>query len=155
MSEGNNNKPTMKGVYVLILKLDSDTTITIGKLGTFDFKKGFYAYTGSARGTGGFKRVDRHFNVASGQNTTQRWHIDYLLPHTEIICAVTVPTDDDLECAIAGKLSALLSAIKGFGCSDCSCSSHLFFSDNDITDMVTSTCNNLSGNESIITRPHN
>ena len=155
MSEGNNNKQNMKGVYVLILKLKRDTTITIGKLGTFDFKKGFYAYTGSARGTGGFKRVDRHFNVAAGQNTTRRWHIDYLLPHTEAICAVTVPTDDDLECAVAGKLAGMLAGIADFGCSDCSCSSHLFFSDNDITDMVTSTCNNLSGNESIITRPHN
>ena len=145
----------MKGVYVLILKLDSDTTITIGKLGTFNFKKGFYAYTGSARGTGGFKRVDRHFKVASGENTTRRWHIDYLLPHAEVICAVTVPTDDDLECAVAGKLAGTLAVIAGFGCSDCSCSSHLFFSDNDLTDMVTGTCNNLSGNESIITRPHN
>jgi endonuclease-3 len=145
----------MKGVYVLILKLDNDTTITIGELGTFNFKKGFYAYTGSARGTGGFKRVTRHFNVASGKNTTRRWHIDYLLPHMEVICAVTVPTDNDMECAVAGKLSALLPAIKGFGCSDCSCSSHLFFSDNAVTEMIKNTCNDLTGNESIIINPPN
>ena len=145
----------MKVVYVLLLKLEKDVTITIGKLGTLNFKKGFYAYTGSARGTGGFKRIDRHFNVASGQNTTRRWHIDYLLPHLEVICAVTVPTKDDLECTVSGKLSALLLGIKGFGCSDCSCSSHLFFSEKDLKDMVASTCNNLSGNESIIISPCN
>ncbi|MBE0522366.1 MAG: GIY-YIG nuclease family protein [Candidatus Methanoperedenaceae archaeon] len=145
----------MKGVYVLLMKLNNDTTITIGKLGTFLFKKGFYAYTGSALGTGGFRRVTRHFNVAKGENTTRRWHIDYLLHHLEVICAVTVPTGDDLECQLSTELAAVMCGIPGFGCSDCSCPSHLFFSDTDITGMVTNTCKNLTGNESIIISPPN
>lgn len=66
-----------KGVYVLILKLEEDSEIQIGRLGKLHFRNGFYAYIGSALG-GGFKRVDRHINVSKGINHTKKWHIDYL-----------------------------------------------------------------------------
>ncbi len=148
------NIKTMKGIYVLILRLDNEIDIQVGKLGKLHFNKGFYAYTGSARGTGGFKRVTRHFNVAAGENTARKWHIDYLLPNCEVMYAVLLPVEADIECNVAKNLGKFLNEIPGFGCSDCSCDTHLFFSNEEIIDKVVNTCNLLTGNESIITGPH-
>jgi Uri superfamily endonuclease len=145
----------VKGVYVLILRMDSEKDIRIGKLGEFRFKKGFYAYVGSARGPGGFKRVKRHFDVAEGKNCTRKWHIDYLLPYSEIVAAVLSPTTKDLECNVAQALCEFSdSDYEGFGCSDCECRSHIFYSDGDFGKMVTDTCSIITGNESIIMSPH-
>lgn len=47
-----------KGTYSLILELERDQYIEIGKLGKFLFKKGYYVYNGSA--LGGFGRVKYH-----------------------------------------------------------------------------------------------
>jgi Uri superfamily endonuclease len=49
------------GTYALLLKLDKQERITIGKLGTFDFPAGYYLYVGSALGPGGLRaRLARH-----------------------------------------------------------------------------------------------
>jgi Uri superfamily endonuclease len=140
----------MKGVYILILKLDNETTIQVGKLGKFSFKKGYYAYTGSALGTGGFKRVTRHFNVASGKNITRKWHIDYLLPHSEIVSALLIPADESIECSVAEAVGEFCVGIPGFGCSDCSCPAHLFFSETEFIDRAINISNEFTQNESII-----
>jgi Uri superfamily endonuclease len=140
----------MKGIYVLILRLDESRDIRVGKLGRLYFRRGYYAYVGSARGSGGFKRVTRHFNVAHGKNTTRKWHIDYLLPHSLVICAVFSPTDKDLECIVAKTLGEFSEGIEGFGCTDCSCASHLFFTDKNITGEAAKACEGASGNESIL-----
>ena len=142
-----------KGIYVLILRLHNDIDLTVGKLQELKLKCGFYAYAGSALGTGGFKRVTRHFNVAQGKNPVRKWHIDHLLPHTEVICAILIPTDKTLECAVAKELTISLKVIPCFGCTDCRCRSHLFFSETDIQKRVLNICNCFSGNESIIIRP--
>jgi endonuclease-3 len=144
----------MKGVYVLILKLNETKYIRIGKLGRLHFKRGYYSYVGSAQGSGGFKRVTRHFSVAHGRNTTRKWHIDYLLPHSEIICAVFSPTDEDLECVVAKLLGEYSEAMPGFGCSDCTCGSHLFFTGGNIMGEASGICRGVSGNESIIIYPN-
>lgn len=143
----------MKGIYVLILRLETDLDLAIGKLGIINFKRGYYYYIGSALGTGGFKRVTRHFNVALGKNLTRKWHIDYLLPCSDVICALLLPTDEALECRAAKELMEHFDIISGFGCSDCRCKSHLFFSDMDIRKVIIDTANNLIGNESIIIYP--
>lgn len=143
----------MKGAYVLILMLGRDKDILVGKLGRLHFKKGFYAYSGSARGQGGFKRVERHFDVAEGFNKTRKWHIDYLLPCSEVVCAVLMP-EYKFECKAAETLREFSSGIRGFGCSDCSCPSHLFFACEDLKNNVIDACNKLTGNESIIISPH-
>jgi len=142
----------MKGVYVLIMRLDRDKNIIIGKLGSIHFKKGYYAYTGSALGTGGIKRVKRHFDVATGENRTRKWHIDYLMPHSEVLCAVFLSTSEALECTVAESLE--FEGVPGFGCSDCTCGSHLFFSQEDFRNQIISTMNSLTENESIIIHPH-
>jgi len=127
-----------KGIYTLILLLDSDLEIEVGALGKIHFEKGCYAYTGSARGPGGLKRVERHMRVMEGSNKTRKWHIDYLLPHTSLAEVVTTKTEEDLECAIAREIDERLSSVPRFGCTDCKCRSHLHFSKDrdEIRDVV-------------------
>jgi Uri superfamily endonuclease len=140
----------MRGAYVLVLKLEIDSNIPVGKLGDVHFQRGYYAYVGSAMG--GFMRVRRHFKVASGINTTRRWHIDYLLPRSSVLFAVLLPSDDAIECLLARSIGELGRGIPGFGCSDCKCSSHLIFSKKDLRYRVINACNKLNRNESIIIR---
>lgn len=143
-----------KGVYVLILKLNQESDIQIGKLGKLHFRKGFYAYTGSALGTGGFKRVERHFNVSTGKNPTRKWHIDYLLPKSKIINAILLPTEDAIECKLARGLRKIsgISLIQGFGCTDCTCETHLIYSENELKSLIIDVCNNI-GIKSVILTP--
>jgi len=101
----------------------------IGSLGVIEFAPGYYCYTGSARGPGGLKRVDRHIQVLLGQKKTRRWHIDYLLPHTSFLQTFVTRTRLDMECQIAARIGELLATIRGFGCTDCCCISHLHYSD--------------------------
>lgn len=143
----------MIGIYVLILMMNEAKDIRIGKLGRLYFRRGYYSYVGSAQGSGGIKRITRHFNVARGRNRTRKWHIDYLLPHSEVICAVFSPTDEAIECVVAKILSEYSIALQGFGCSDCSCESHLFFSNGNIIGEAAGICKGVSGNESIIIYP--
>jgi endonuclease-3 len=143
----------MKGSYVLILQLSDDIDLTIGKLGKFHFVKGYYYYIGSALGTGGFKRVTRHFNVAKGKNNTRKWHIDHLLFHSEVICAVLLPSQQAFECKVAQILGKSLDPMPGFGCSDCKCYSHLLFGEKDIRNEILELTSRLTGNESIIIYP--
>jgi Uri superfamily endonuclease len=114
-----------KGTYTLVMHLREGRKLKIGALGEIFFDEGYYAYTGSALGSGGFSRVARHKEVADGKNRTKQWHIDYLLPHVEIVETVTSPR---LECSVAAGIGRKLSRTPGFGCSDCHCPSHLHYS---------------------------
>ena len=116
------------GIYTLILSLPLAGQIKVGSLGVMDFARGFYSYTGSARGSGGLKRVDRHILVSKGIKTTRRWHIDYLLPHTSFLEVFISKTCLDLECCIAKAIGKRLMPVPGFGCTDCRCISHLHYS---------------------------
>jgi len=127
MDEHTFTVPNGKGTYSLILALDEDIDTAVGALGTKKFLAGFYAYTGSARGAGGFARVIRHLGVAAGNNLTRHWHIDYLLPHTRPKGIVLTCTDLDIECTISKSIGHTTQTINGFGCSDCGCSGHLHF----------------------------
>jgi len=112
-----------KGVYTLVVRLPCRKMIEVGSLGEIMFEEGYYAYTGSAWGAGGLKRVLRHLCVA--KRGVRRWHIDYLLPHVDITGCVISYLPRDAECVIARALSREMEGIRGFGCSDCSCTSHL------------------------------
>lgn len=115
------------GTYAIVLKNDARSEIRVGRLGRVSFEPGHYVYVGSAFGPGGLRaRVSRHLR----ENKTQRWHIDYLR-------AVAIPVSvwfscepRNLEHQWARTLDELLGTpgIKGFGSSDCRCSTHLFFS---------------------------
>lgn len=115
--------PVGKGTYIIILYVDTDKQIQIGKLGRFTFKKGFYAYVGSAFGPGGLKsRITHH--VAPKKR--YHWHIDYLNPAVKEVWVSGQGERLEHEWAEALGESAS-DKIPGFGCSDCSCDSHLFF----------------------------
>ena len=118
----------MKGTYVLIIESVSDTELNIGKRGLFTFYKGYYAYVGSAL-SGLESRIRRHLRKP-GEKKQLHWHIDYLLADpavrvTEVVCSESGARK---ECVVAAYLREHLDSVAKFGCSDCSCSSHLFFS---------------------------
>ncbi|NMB84767.1 MAG: GIY-YIG nuclease family protein [Methanothrix sp.] len=123
------------GIYTLVLYMSRAQEMQIGSLGVLGFEPGYYSYTGSARGPGGLKRVDRHIQVLLGQKKTRRWHIDYLLPHTSLLQAFVTRTTLNLECQIAARIGERLEPIRGFGCTDCCCISHLHYSD-DLPGML-------------------
>jgi len=113
----------MKGIYVLFLRVPFALSIPIGGLGEVHFKRGFYAYVGSAMG-GIEQRVRRHLK----REKKLYWHIDYLLLRAVPYDIIVVETQERKECQLAEELSKKLPYIERFGCSDCKCKSHLFFS---------------------------
>lgn len=127
------------GTYALLLKLDKQERITVGKLGTFDFPAGYYLYVGSALGPGGLRaRLARHqrssessAQSSSGQTGKKlRWHIDYLLQRAQLIEVWSVASEERLECKwgkLARELSGAQVPVRGFGSSDCRCPAHLIY----------------------------
>jgi sugar fermentation stimulation protein A len=111
------------GVYILKIFLHGDTRIEVGSLGAVDFKKGYYAYTGSAMG-GIEQRVARHLR----KSKKLHWHIDYLLVKAEVKNVFVRETDRKSdECRAAAELEKSGGVhVAGFGSSDCRCKSHLF-----------------------------
>ena len=111
-----------RGCYILILRLGKDMKTEIGKLGKINFRKGFYIYAGSAMKNLS-QRVERHKRLRKNYF----WHIDYLREKAEFCSALPIRSQDDLECRLAVDLSRISDwQVQGFGCSDCSCKSHLF-----------------------------
>jgi Uri superfamily endonuclease len=112
------------GTYSLVVSVEERLTVTVGALGARRFATGAYAYAGSARGPGGFARIERHREIARGNRDTRHWHLDYLLgaAPTSVIDAVRTP-GVDTECAVAAATPG--SAVPGFGASDCDCLTHL------------------------------
>ena len=112
------------GTYTLLLCLPDSVEIGVGALGTHALPAGAYAYTGSALGSGGFARVDRHRRVAAGDHDTRHWHVADLTGHPppELVGVVTSP-GVDAECVVAARLPD--GPVDGFGASDCGCRSHL------------------------------
>ena len=123
---GISKAPSSPGTYVLILYLAEDRFIRVGRIGTFLFKKGFYAYVGSALGPGGARsRIGHHL----GRSDWPRWHIDYL---TRVISPAEAWVTVDpkrWEHPFAQRLHRSPESstpVPGFGASDCRCRSHLF-----------------------------
>ena len=116
---------TDKGSYIVLYKNKKDEVISVGGLGEIPFKKGYYIYTGSAK-TSISARTKRHKINA----LNKRWHIDYIHPPAEWVDVIKLPFLD-AECVIARLLSKKLLEVKGFGSSDCKCTSHLFYSPRD------------------------
>ncbi|WP_231183438.1 GIY-YIG nuclease family protein [Haladaptatus sp. DYF46] len=118
----------MKGTYTLLVSLASAAEIEFGAKGTRTLDSGWYAYTGSAFGRGGFSRITRHARVASGENDARHWHVDYLLGHPDTELADDVRTEnEDVECAVAEQLDGEIEPVHGIGASDCDCGTHLHF----------------------------
>ncbi|MBN1995787.1 MAG: GIY-YIG nuclease family protein [Anaerolineae bacterium] len=117
------------GNYVLLLHLPIDEQLTIGKLGTFDFPAGWYAYVGSAFGSGGLVgRLKYHLKPVEKPH----WHIDYLRQAARLQEIWLSPGSErrerewvDLMLAIPGAMVV----VEGFGASDSDRESHLIYFD--------------------------
>lgn len=130
------------GTYTLLLVREASGTVTVGALGAVHLPAGAYAYVGSALGTGGFARVDRHERVAAGDHDTRHWHVDYLTGDEGTRLAdVVTSAGVDAECRIADGIRCRLQGgdrptdasvgpdavpVADFGASDCDCRTHLF-----------------------------
>ena len=113
----------LKGIYVLIIQVSSDVAVQVGALGRLTFKKGIYAYVGSAQNNLA-KRVYRHL----AKEKREFWHIDYLLNSgaTRIATVFHKQAGKTEECKLAEFIGNRGEAVVGFGSSDCNCKSHLF-----------------------------
>ena len=124
--KGKTGKP-LKGIYVLIIRIDKTIKTRISSLGNLTFIQGLYAYVGSAQN-------NLELRVARHRRKEKRlfWHIDYLLNNeaAEVTAVYYKPGCKTEECKIASLLEANAQPIAGFGCSDCHCSSHLFRAQN-------------------------
>jgi Uri superfamily endonuclease len=113
------------GTYALLLQSDCEAEVRVGRRSSLRVQPGYYVYVGSAFGPGGVKaRVLRHCRESS----TRHWHIDYLRGVTAPLGAWCGYQTRELEHRWAQSLAKLpdVSAVNGFGCSDCMCESHLF-----------------------------
>lgn len=123
------------GLYQLIIQLRKSRTIQVGRLGRFLFPVGTYVYTGSAK-AGLEARISRHMR----KEKKLKWHIDYLLKHSEVL-EVKRYLGGESECGLnqrVARLSGSKTIIRGFGSSDCRCTTHLFhFSRNPSREMET------------------
>ncbi|AUX08463.1 endonuclease III [Halalkaliarchaeum desulfuricum] len=116
--------PPSNGTYTLLVAVTERFEAEVGALGRKRFDAPVYCYTGSAFGTGGFGRIDRHRRLAAGESDARHWHVDYLLGHQATTLAGVVKTHgEDVECVVARRLGD--GPISGFGASDCDCPSHL------------------------------
>lgn len=123
----NDLAPSEPGSYVLIMHLAQSATITVGKLGTFEFVAGWYAYAGSALGQGGLAARLAYHNR---HNKSYSWHIDYLLAHAELVEIWWAEENKRKECVWASALRAIPGArvpVANFGASDCRCLAHLVY----------------------------
>lgn len=107
-----------------MIELEKRELIGVGKLGNVMFDKGFYAYVGSAM-NGLEQRIARHLR----KEKKIFWHIDYLLDKGRIVEVIRIESDRKQECGIAKRFAERFEPVPKFGCSDCDCTSHLFFSE--------------------------
>jgi Uri superfamily endonuclease len=117
--------PTAGGTYVLGLRLAHEQEIRVGRLGTFAFPAGWYAYVGSAL-AGLRPRLERHLRAQKALH----WHIDYLLARAELCEIWFVVSPERLECRWAHLLAGLPGVgvpVSRFGASDCRCPAHLVY----------------------------
>ena len=115
------------GTYALILSCASNARIQIGRLGSMRLQRGYYVYLGSALGPGGLRaRISHHQKVS----TRPHWHIDYLRAHSRLHSVLLRYDGRRREHEWARAMQKMKDAkitFPGFGASDCSCASHLYF----------------------------
>ncbi len=113
----------MKGIYALVISVDTDISLHVGNLGRIKLNKGLYVYFGSAQSSLE-KRVARHLRKGT---RNKFWHIDYLLSKdgVRILSVFTKNAGKMIECELARRACVKGTPIRHFGSSDCHCVSHL------------------------------
>ncbi|MFW9794566.1 MAG: DUF123 domain-containing protein [Candidatus Thorarchaeota archaeon] len=149
---------TMKGAYVLIIRIEKDVNVQIKSLGRVTFQAGTWVYVGSAMGDGSTSlenRIKRHFS----SDKTIYWHIDYLLDkEVKLQKVFWAQSSTHSECDIAQQIQSRTEFQEGprhFGSSDCQkeCAAHLFgFNDVDsVEDVIEDVFKQVSLHPSIST----
>lgn len=119
--------PASSGSYALLLSCRQQRPLPIGRLGTLQLQPGIYVYVGSAFGPGGLRaRLGHHLRIAERFH----WHLDYLRRATEplAIWYSTAPSrQEHLWAELLMRSRGSRQPLAGFGSSDCSCPTHLFF----------------------------
>ena len=113
-----------RGSYILVLENSMERKIAVGGLGPIVFQKGYYVYVGSALNSLE-ARLRRHRRTRK----KRFWHIDYLTPeYFKLVKAYAIHRTDRIEHLMADRVRSIAqAAVAGFGSSDSSASSHLFF----------------------------
>jgi Uri superfamily endonuclease len=113
----------MKGIYILLILVAGNISVSVGALGERVFQKGLYVYVGSAQNSVE-KRVGRHLR----RSKRKFWHIDYLLSNRQVrVFEIFWKEAGRLEeCRVAERLGEMATPVRGFGSSDCACKGHLF-----------------------------
>lgn len=112
----------MKGCYCLIINVESENTIKIGKKLNIQFDKGYYIYVGSAMNSL-MAIIKRHLS----DEKKLHWHVDYLLKNAKITDVIYNESTKKVECELSKFIASKTNGIKDFGCSDCDCESHLYY----------------------------
>lgn len=112
---------------MLVLRNERRRQLRIGRLGSFSFPRGWYLYVGSAFGPGGVAaRCNHHRRISE----RPRWHIDYLRAQMALreiwFCHGSCRREHQWAAVLAAD-SAFDEPVTGFGASDCSCVTHLFY----------------------------
>ena len=122
--ERHNARP---GTYVLILCVTTEQVTPVGRLGIIPLTRGYLTYIGNAFALGGVRaRVLRHARVGRSRH----WHIDYLNAAATITDIWFTHDPEHREHTWANIISGMGQAkvpLPGFGASDCSCNTHLFW----------------------------
>ncbi|HEX3002089.1 MAG TPA: DUF123 domain-containing protein [Methanoregula sp.] len=131
-----------KGIYCLVYN-NPACTMQVGVRGPVAFRRGWHIYVGSALGTGGLARLSRHVILSQEKNKKPKWHIDHLSCSDRFFLRYTIHalTTDRLECRLAEALGG--PSVPSFGCSDCTCTSHLFFRIENPHDEIVSAFSRL------------
>lgn len=118
-----------EGVYYIVLRNDKDQIIECGSLGTIEFKKGFYVYSGSGKNNL-FKRIEHH----KKKKKKKHYHMDYITTKMKIIADIPIVTNEYQECDLSNMLLENSGKpVKSFGSTDCKCFSHLhYFHENPV-----------------------
>ena len=114
------------GLYLAILEVPTETELTVGALGSFTFRPGFYTYVGSAQ-----KALTKRLNRHSRKRKTKRWHIDYLRDIASSVTTLPIRGARD-ESALADQLAILGERFpNNFGATDCPDDGHLVYTPTD------------------------
>jgi Uri superfamily endonuclease len=115
-----------KGIYCLVFH-NPGGLVRVGALGELAFRKGWHIYVGSALGSGGLLRLERHIALSRNKDKHPKWHVDWISTSPAFCLRSTVHalTGDRLECRLAEALGGVYCS--GFGAGDCTCPSHLFY----------------------------
>ena len=112
----------MRGIYLLVIRLDRPVRTNVGSLGRISFTPGYYVYVGSAQNSLE-ARIRRHLR----KKKKHHWHIDYLLDFGQIVKIIVYPgLGKSWESRVANLLARRYKPVPGFGSSDTDDVSHLF-----------------------------